>query len=217
MAITYRLITKPDLNQVVYVHKIVFRHYFLTSLGDDLLYKYYDEFLLENPELFFGAFDGDSLVGFSLGLYHDSSKATELFEKKYKKQLARRLLLLCLRLDPKAISRCFKFIFSRKAEQNEVTNRGTYLVFGVLPSHRGENIASALTYFLCKSFASNGVQLIYTATNVSNKHTNDFWKMKNASFVYKEGGHNYYSILADSFVVEFEKKHGPLFLENGIR
>ena len=208
MDIQYRLISEKDLSEVVKVHKKVFPHYFLTSLGDFLLLNYYKEYLNEDPDLFYGAFSGEELVGFSLGLMHDTSKAMTIFEQKFKKQLSRRLLLLCLRLDPKAISRCFKYLFLRKKQDKKITNRGTYLVFGVLPSFRDKHIASTITYFLFKAFSSRGVGVIYTATNTNNVHTNDFWKKKGASFVTKEGGHNYYSIGVADYLNKYEEKHG---------
>lgn len=213
MEILYKKITEADIQDVVKIHKTIFPDYFLTSLGDNLLFRYYKAFLEENPSLFLGAYVNGVLTGISLGYLVDKTKAKEVFEQENKKALSKRLFLLCLRLDPKAISRCFRYVFSsHKKETKRQTNLGSYLVMGVIPDYRGYNIASTLTYFLLKQFQAIGIEQVETAVNKKNNHTNDFWMKKGATYSRTEEGHKYYILPVTKMIDEYESKHGKPLL-----
>lgn len=79
------------MKAVTELHKECFPDYFLTSLGENLLEKYYLEYLIEN-DLFVLAYDTDTeqLAGFCVG-YYQGSEARKVFEQKNKMKLAGRL------------------------------------------------------------------------------------------------------------------------------
>lgn len=148
--ITYRCAKPEDMKAVAKLHKVCFPDYFLTSLGENLLEKYYLEYLLEN-DLFILAqnTDTEQLVGFCMGFYR-GSKAREIFEKKNTAKLAGRLLILCLRLNRQAISRCWNRIFPPKSVPSENISVAEFspdvglLSICVSPDYRGTDIASQL-------------------------------------------------------------------------
>ena len=148
--ITYRSAKPEDMKAVAKLHKVCFPDYFLTSLGEKLLEKYYLEYLLEN-DLFILAQEADTeqLVGFCMGFYR-GSKAREVFEKKNTIKLAGRLLILCLHLNRQAISRCWNRIFPKKIVSSEnvsVTELSSdvgLLSICVSPDYRGTDVASRL-------------------------------------------------------------------------
>lgn len=148
--LTYRNAKPEDMEAVAKLHKVCFSDYFLTSLGENLLKKYYLEYLLEN-DLFILAQDTDTeqLVGFCMGFYR-GSKAREIFEKKNRAKLAGRLLILCLRFDRQAISRCWNRIFPKKSVPSENANVTVsspdvgLLSICVSPDYRGLDVASRM-------------------------------------------------------------------------
>ena len=148
--ITYRSAKPEDMEAVAKLHKVCFPDYFLTSLGEKLLEKYYLEYLLEN-DLFILTQDADTeqLVGFCMGYYY-GSKARESFEKKNRTKLTGRLLILCLRFNRQAISRCWNRIFPKKSVPSENTNVTVLspdidlLSICIFPDYRGTVVASHL-------------------------------------------------------------------------
>lgn len=148
--ITYRNAVPEDMRAAAQLHKVCFPDYFLTSLGENLLEKYYLEYLLEN-DLFVLAQDTETeqLVGFCMGFYR-GSKARETFEKKNTLKLAGRLLILCLQFNRQAISRCWNRLFPEKVASSENTDENEpspdigLLSICVSPDYRGTDIASHL-------------------------------------------------------------------------
>jgi len=57
-------IVLQDLNNVVEVHKNSFTDFFLTNLGDEFLYVYYQSLLKDDNALLLGIFDEGKLYGF---------------------------------------------------------------------------------------------------------------------------------------------------------
>ncbi len=106
MHVNYRVATFADLSNIVSVHCECFQGYFLTSLGKTLLYRYYEQFMIENNELFIVAVEKDRIVGFVMG-YFTGSHARADFEKKNKFFLAIRMIYLCAIFNKEAYRRVF--------------------------------------------------------------------------------------------------------------
>lgn len=149
--IQYRSATKEDMQEVAAVHMLTQPEYFTTTLGKDLLTKFYTEFLLEHG-LFVLAVDDetDKIVGFCMG-YYLGSKAEKNWEKKYRKQIIKRLFINCLKLNRLALSRVFrriKGLFKKLFKKKNTGSGETYfshlLSLGVLKEYRGKHIASTL-------------------------------------------------------------------------
>jgi len=150
--ITYRSACEKDLNQVATVHSKCFEGYFLTSLGENLLKKYYGSYLNEKAPFVVAVNENDDVVGFCMG-YQNGSRARAHFEKKYKYQLAAHLLYLCMRCDKKAwvrvMSKCkgvFKSFKNKtlKSENEEKSLSGSLLSICVIEKFRGSDMARKL-------------------------------------------------------------------------
>ena len=151
--ITYRNATEEDMAEIAKVHIATQPEYFTSTLGEDLLKKFYTEFLKED-RLFVLASDPDKngkIVGFCMGNYY-GSQAEKRWENKYREQIVRRLLFKCLQFNSLAISRCcrrVKGVIKNFLGLNAVTtNKETYdwhlLSLGVLSDYRGHHIGSNL-------------------------------------------------------------------------
>ena len=149
MNIVYREAALEDLPEIVRLHKENFEGYFLTSLGEDMLAAYYKEFIDEGC-FFVVAEDLDldtehKMVGFYMGHYRNS-KAKTNFERHNRKTLIKRLLVLCLKCNKDALSRCFgrvKGKFSRKKKDDKPQRDAVALSQCVDPAYRStpEHIA----------------------------------------------------------------------------
>lgn len=56
-----------DVDDIVYIHKIAFKEFFLTSLGDVFLKIYYKAVVKHKKSIAIGAFYDGKLIGFSVG------------------------------------------------------------------------------------------------------------------------------------------------------
>lgn len=145
--IHYRNATIEDMNEIARVHILTQPEYFTSTLGEDLLSKFYTEFLTED-NLFVVAYDDDKnkIVGFCMGNYY-GSRAEKSWEKKYKRQIIKRLFVKCLQCNRLAISRTFrrvKGLFIKKNVNKKEEYFSHLLSLGVLSEYRGKHIASTL-------------------------------------------------------------------------
>ena len=143
----YRAIDENDINCIVKVHIQCFKGYFLTGLGEKLLYNYYREFYNENPSLFIVAENDDKeIIGFVMGML-ENSQARSNFEKNYKTLLFTQLLKMCLKLDPGAWKRIISRVKSKLSVRKTITSApelpgkfGSLLSIAVLPEYSGQGI-----------------------------------------------------------------------------
>ncbi len=152
--VIYRNATKDDMAEIAKVHVATQPEYFTTTLGTDLLTKFYTEFLLED-NLFVVACDNDingEIVGFCMGHYY-GSHAEKHWEQKYRRKIIQRLFLKCLQLNKLAISRSYrrvKVLFNRFfiTDSNRSNGIKIYdwhlLSLGVMSEYRGRHIGSTL-------------------------------------------------------------------------
>ena len=156
--IQYRSAVLNDMNNIAKVHILTQPEYFTSTLGEDLLTKFYTEYL-EEDGLFVVAEDDakNCIVGFCMGHYYGST-AEKQWEIKYKKEIMKRLLVNCLRLNRLALSRSFKRVkslFIKKKVKNKDLYFAHLLSLGVLKEYRGNHIASTLIDEFEKKCLSN--------------------------------------------------------------
>lgn len=149
MAIVYRSADFKDIPALVKVHMRCFPDYFLTSLGYRLLIAFYTEYMQEAQELFVLAEEDSSVIGFVMGHYSGAS-ARSRFERKNKKALTLRILVLCLRGNKEALCRAivkFTSIFKKKSALIVTPvnpDKASLLSIGVLPEYRGQSVAQEM-------------------------------------------------------------------------
>lgn len=151
--ITYRNALKDDLKEIAKVHTLCFEGYFLSSLGEHLLQKYYECYISENAPFIIATNEYNEIIGFCMG-YITGSKARNNFESNYKWKLILRLLVLCIKLDKQALDRVHSKICSichsiinkktNHAQTKNPNNLGSLLSICVMPQFRGTEIASTL-------------------------------------------------------------------------
>ena len=151
--ITYRAASKNDLNTIAKVHTDCFKEYFLTSLGNHLLAKYYGEYINEGGPFILAVSDVDGIIGFCMG-YQTGSRARANFEKNNKFQLLFKLLYLCLLCNKSAWDRVLSKIKSsfgafihkknNSVSKNKKSPEGTILSVCVVEKYRGTDVSKTL-------------------------------------------------------------------------
>lgn len=149
MALRFRGADYSDLKRIVTVHQACFKDYFLTSLGTTLLYRFYEQFLNENKDLFIVAESDDTIIGFVMG-YLTGSKARQNFEKQNRFRLLFRVLWLCSILNHEALLRVRTKItalfYKRKKNTHSSIDpkEATLLSICILPDYQGGGRAAAM-------------------------------------------------------------------------
>ncbi len=180
---TYRNATKEDLKEVAKVHTKCFEDYFLTSLGTDLLEKYYGEYFDENAPFIVAQEDNGEIVGFCMG-YQTGTKARSQFESKYKFQLASKLLCLCLKFDKEAWKRVIAKIKSvlkptaKPVKETEGSDEimGDILSICVLDKAKGKGVATALVQHFESEMISRGIKTYTLSVYAINVRARAFYE-----------------------------------------
>jgi ribosomal protein S18 acetylase RimI-like enzyme len=184
--IQYRVATTEDLKQVAAVHRKCFKGYFLTTLGENLLIKYYSYFLSES-DLFVIAQHKGKVIGFCMG-YLKGSTARREFQKQHNVRIAIRILLNCLRFNMVTIKRMLKTLKIRNKNNSKKNYKadGDLLSICLLPEYRGQGVADEmLKNFeqILKNHSCKNYTLTVRASNIAARR---FYKKK-GFLLYKEG------------------------------
>ena len=179
----YRNATKEDLKEIAKVHTKCFENYFLTSLGTDLLEKYYGEYFNENAPFIVAQSETGEIVGFCMG-YQTGTTARAQFESKYKFQLASKLLFLCLKLDKEAWKRVIakiKGMFKSAVKPVEKEEPGEEIIgdilsICVLDKAKGKGVASSLVKHFESEMISRGIKTYTLSVYAVNARARAFYE-----------------------------------------
>lgn len=150
--ITYTRAKITDMAEMAEIHTKCFEDYFLTSFGNELIAKYYEEFFLEDNLFVIAHDENNDIIGFAMGYIHGSG-AKARFEKKYSGRLIKNLLIRCLKLEKLALKKCFGRGLSiisgamkknTPSQEDSKKTEGELLSICVLPKWRGHNVAQNL-------------------------------------------------------------------------
>ena len=144
--VKYCVAQNKHLDQIAEIHIKCFPDYFITSLGKELIKRYYYEFLKEdNP--FIIAIDNNNVIGFCMGYIIGHTNARNIFLKKNRITLSLRLARQCVRLNRQTISKCLSVLTNNIRFDNKTTAKkkgGDLLSICVLEKYRGKGISKEL-------------------------------------------------------------------------
>lgn len=211
-----RKATTKDLLAIGKVHSICFPDSYITQLGkvcgqndNNLLSRFYYEFMTDAPELFVVADDEENgIVGFCMGYYMDRDNQISNFIRRNRIHIAFKtaLLLLCLnRQTWKKIADRLKHkpnvndwtIVSDKYEHIGNDLRGDLLSVCVLPEFRGKGYSQKLMEVYLDSMKNNGRKICLLSVLSENKAAINYYK-RNGFFLYRTRGsigHTYMKLL----------------------
>ena len=146
-AICYRTANQEDTKEIAKTHIKCFENYFISSLGNSLVEKYYLEFIKEN-DLFIVAVDDNRIIGFCMGYIIDETKARSNFLHNNFGALFIKVFGQCIRLNRRTIKKVFGLVsnkFVKKKSINKIEKHGGDLLsICVLKEYRGQGISTEL-------------------------------------------------------------------------
>jgi hypothetical protein len=183
--INYRLATKDDLQAITNIHINEFSEYFLTVLGEKLVYKFYESYY-ENQNILVVAEKNKKVIGFILGT--DNSQAREIFFKQNFNKIFWKLFKEFFKGNKilwKGISRRIFFIkeaiFAKILKKNiEASKRETssyrLLSIAMKSDERGNNVAYNMEEFFCKKLMEKGIKKVGLSVKKDNERAISYYK-----------------------------------------
>lgn len=159
-----KITNKEELKEIVLLHKNIFPDYFLSKLGNKIIYYYYYYYWLYD-DLIYIAKENESSIGFSVG-YLSNSQAREVFEKRHLLRLTLALLRLIFFRDKQVLNKIYNYlnnIFSKLCNRyfNSIENNNNKLIreagllsIGVLNLYRKLGVGSKLLDFFEQELSS---------------------------------------------------------------
>jgi ribosomal protein S18 acetylase RimI-like enzyme len=182
---------KEDLDSIVQIHQLAFKDFFLTKLGYDFIYQYYQMYIDSNEALLVAVNDGNKIVGFICGLENSSDFYNKMKVKWYR-FLSLQFILNSLKLYNIVFKKITSIFVKNKInpiDYPEYSNELTSI--SVIPECSGYGIGKLLLieYILKvrKNKQSKNIVL-----------TTDFFDNDNVINFYKKNGFNIYTDFCQS-------------------
>lgn len=187
--IKYRDATISDMFSVALLHKECFNGTFIAYWGNELIAKYYQEFVAEGCP-FVLAFDGDRIIGFCMG-YYEGSNARSVFLKKNKCRLAFRMFVLCLSMNKLVLKKCWSFVFGSKkssgTSQPKIKAEADLLSICVMSAYRGHGVSVGLVNEFEKRVLAAGKKDLTLAVYQDNERAIAFYKKMGYTIAGEDG------------------------------
>ena len=144
--VKYRKANEMDISQIATTHIRCFPEYFISSLGTNLVEKYYLEYVRES-DLFIVALKGDAIIGFCMGYIIGNTHARYNFLRHNRATLVKTILGQCLTLNKRTLKQCYFAVINKifpKKTGGTVKQGGDLLSICVLKEERGKGISKEL-------------------------------------------------------------------------
>jgi ribosomal protein S18 acetylase RimI-like enzyme len=172
-SLTLRKMQESDLGEVVDIHLVAFQGFFLTSLGYNFLYQFYDAILYDPGGVCYVCEHKQKIQGFVVGTLEPSNFYRRLITKRWW-----RFGLACIKptlKHPKIIPRLIRAIHIPD-EVSQNVDYGTLFSIAVLPEMQGNGIGKSLVKAFLRESSHRGKKYINLTTDeLDNEGVNQFY------------------------------------------
>lgn len=186
--VNYRLATREDLEEIAKIHINEFSEYFLSIMGEKLLYKFYQSYY-ETSNILVVAEKNKEIIGFILGT--NTILGREKFFKENFRQIFWTLLKEFFKGNKilwKGISRRLFFIKEaiitklckkRKLVSQKILSSYRLLSIAIKSEERGNNIAYKMEKFFCEKLLEKEIRRVGLSVKKDNERAISFYKKCN--------------------------------------
>lgn len=159
-------ISKQEIPQIVSIHNLAFKDFFLTQLGDRFLNIYYTSVLNQKKGILLGCFQNNVLIGFCAATTHSKGFNTQLIIDNLMKYVWIGVKLIFS--NPKAVKRLIKNLTKKESSNNDDGNYAELLSIGVKPDIQNSGIGKLLLTELEIILTKNEIKHLSLTTDFYN-------------------------------------------------
>ena len=174
-----RKVEKPEIVQVVSIHKKAFNDFFLTQLGDKFLWLYYYTVSNNKNGILIGYYEDENLLGFSCATYLSRGFYSTLVKDNFVKFAFIGIKLIFTK--PNSLLRILKNFSKSDISIRDDGNYAELLSIGVNPGIQGRGIGKQLLSELENQLLKNEIKQLSLTT--------DYYKNDKAIGFYKSMGY----------------------------
>ncbi len=192
-----RMATHNDLDGIAALHTKCFSEYFLTKLGNNLLSKYYKEFMTSDDIVIVYTDEDDKIVGLLVGTPASSTGRNNFIKHNFVSVFFK-ILLLCVKFDKDTWDRVLAFLKLHLKNNKNVHDSSNcckgkemrLLSICVSDDYKGRSVAESLVIEFEESLRLLGYDSYALTVFKSNLRANNFY-MKMGMTVKKETNSEY--------------------------
>lgn len=194
--ITIRQANVNDIGDIVETHIECFPDSYSSSIGKNLLSKYYLNYLINYPDLFLIALDNEKVVGFVMGYLCGTKNLANNFVKTHLFSLLvrsiARLLVFDKRVWRKIIRKKNDVLFvDEQFSLIDDSLKGDLLSICLLDKYRGNDVASSLEKMFCERVKVLGRCYCTLSMQATNERAKRFYEKCGYS-IYKKTSEGIY-------------------------
>ncbi|MEQ2976665.1 GNAT family N-acetyltransferase [Butyricimonas faecihominis] len=180
----YMKLSMEDIKDIVDIHKISFKNFFLSSLGTHFLKVYYKAVLKSQLSVCIGGKENGILKGFCVGTTLARGFHKGLLKDNFVSFLWS-LGYVCM-VRPISIIRLFRNLEKRSSIVPDDGNYAELLSIAVLPNASNKGIGHSLLREFEKKMKSMGVsKVVLTTDSISNDNVINFYQKNDFKVLYK--------------------------------
>lgn len=179
-----KAVTSCQIPEVVRIHNSSFKGFFLTELGDDFLYLYYNSVRLNKEGILLGAFIKNDLVGFCAATTYSNGFNKRLIKSNFFSYSKVAIKLFFTR--PMALFRLLKNLTKRDSTISDDGEYSELLSIGVDVNKQGLGIGKELMFALEQNLKQLSCSALSLTTDCEkNEKTVAFYESSGFSVLYE--------------------------------
>ena len=178
-----RILDRDEIWALTDIHLEAFKGFFLSGLGKNFLFTYYNAVRENDRGILLGCFEDEQLLGFCAATTLSSGFNSYLIKKDFIE--FSRIGIKLLFSKPKGLIRFFKNFTKSNPSVSDEGNYAELLSIGVSPAAQGKGVGKLLLSDLEKILREKGIkQLSLTTDFHDNDKTLKFYKSLNYEVMY---------------------------------